>query len=913
MYSVEISINSGAWTQVEVVSISPFSLSVEKDQNFKRLGWGEIQMKNNPNTSGELFQDILNTSYLYMIEIKVTLGSFSATGYFSKNDCSFDYNRRIIKVTPTISDEYTKFLETWETEVDFNDYIFYSNPININVPFREVTTLHDWRYDGQYGTALIKENDEWVGNGEFDAYFNTGGDPNISSISDPTIGFTSYVGSYTLQQRIDILLGNDYGDYVLSSVTINESKTITTWLTKKRYLHCLTEFTREVIIVPDTDADPVGYNMREAIFFNGEACHKWTRTPLGLDAQGYIDNNLWTMGAIETVNLTTPQVVYRSQTSKIDFLEDGIKQTVASPMTLKEMLNYYLVNTDAEFADKEVVSTFFFNDNEGSISLLEGREGSNYVTLNKNKLNNIVAFNTNDIVVLDEGNENLTKNFSIKTILEDLAVLFNVFWFFDSNGNLRIEHIRYLDIAKQSTVIDNNNLLDYTENWAYDKSNMYSEITYKQTNAKNINFTDNKIEYSAIVSNTRNKQIKKTYNTSVLSTDLGYAVLNPSDVNDGIILAIIDDTRTVINSDGAIDGINQVNGELAMSRLLYEYHRYEGTWEVGEINGVTKEFLNTQRTKTSGELTLKGINDSMFFTSPLGIGILESGTIDLDKQLTKIKLRYRYNTTPESDTFALMAEQSLDFYEAESLLIDLGIAGQASSYIISDPTYYSFSASGGNRIFSITGVDGIDWTATIDQSWVSIVYPELVYANLAAFPATGTVGNLYKATDTGLYYIWELSAYNEVLPAELTYISGVGNGQVELSTITNPNVAYRYATLEITTSDSARSVDLSQKFNTPNSYFDIIYFDTPDVHLDSGLGTMSYSIKNLGFADTRTITITTKNSSGTVISTTTESLALAYLESRVFYSDFGDYPGTFTKTLDTEDESQDSTYTVYHT
>jgi phage gp36-like protein len=57
------------------------------------------------------------------------------------------------------------------------------------------------------------------------------------------------------------------------------------------------------------------------------------------------------------------------------------------------------------------------------------------------------------------------------------------------------------------------------------------------------------------------------------------------------------------------------------------------------------------------------------------------------------------------------------------------------------------------------------------------IYPEIIkriirdystsYANLAAFPATGVAGKKYIATDTGLTYIWNDTAYEQVAATDL--------------------------------------------------------------------------------------------------------------------------------------------------
>src|SRR4029077_17544023 len=60
----------------------------------------------------------------------------------------------------------------------------------------------------------------------------------------------------------------------------------------------------------------------------------------------------------------------------------------------------------------------------------------------------------------------------------------------------------------------------------------------------------------------------------------------------------------------------------------------------------------------------------------------------------------------------------------------------------------------------------LDATAKVPAAQLpSYVDDVLEYANLAAFPATGTVGVIYVALDTGKIYRWSGSAYVEISPS----------------------------------------------------------------------------------------------------------------------------------------------------
>ena len=314
-------------------------------------------------------------------------------------------------------------------------------------------------------------------------------------------------------------------------------------------------------------------------------------------------------------------------------------------------------STENTYENYGVVSTFLFNDLD-DVAPISAYEGKNYVTNNTNELNNTKIFFTKDILETlgSDNTENLPKT-TFKDFYDDLNKLFNglLTWdIIDDDGGdndkyLRIEHIKYIDLTFASTDIGNANLMSFINNFEFDKSEMFNLIELNQVNAGYKDFTENKITFNSIVSNNRNKDIKLERTTSKISTDLRYAIESSTDLSNGIILVVTDSAEeNVLNKECQVSGQIEVNGYAAYSTLLITYCTYEGVWEEGWINGVGDdfkfEFDFTKRNKVGIELTLKGLENDIIYTTQIGDGLVDDGTVDFENETTNLKLRYRYKS-----------------------------------------------------------------------------------------------------------------------------------------------------------------------------------------------------------------------------------------------------------------------------
>lgn len=693
------------------------------EKYFYRILWGKIQFSNKPylysksnNNVYRLFDFIQSNEFSFSqkILVKFITSNIEIIGYFGKNDCNFDYDRKIFTVEPTVEDKYTPILENWENEVNFDDFELTNDSVNIEITNTELKTFQDWPYPsitigGQPYTPRnrVKESD-YSENGGLSLYFD-GNKPRETLFEDEYYGFsgihqifTSIIedfGSFSLQDRIDILgqtpnvenastLPMQYGDYELSKFRVYEGTRVGGLSGNKwRQIYCQTWFSREEeikvdVVDPENEygyESPVGegWHMRVSRIKEGKNAHLWTRLPFN----GAYSNS-WGV-PIEFINVSQSSYEwnwYKYLETSLQYDNSANSIELVSTINLRDFIQRILQNTDTSLSTMLFKSTFFFNDFEEDLEILKNTTGYNYVTGSLNYLNGCKLFFTKDLVVPGDDEVDNYPRFKFKSILEDLNKVFinKLTWFIDENNNFRIEHVKFIDLKKTSLDLTSDPLINFTTYWNFDKSNMFERFEYKQINAGYPDFTNNLVTFDKIVSNNRDSDLKKEIITGLISTDAKYCILNSTKIKDGVILITTDSNNKVLNKTGIISNVVETNGYLALSNILYDFGRYEGMWHTGIINSKNTTFTVTERNKIGIDLKLKGLQKSLFYTTQIGIGLIDDGEIDFENENTIIRLRYRYNSNVNGDTFVLVFQKQTDFIGAVNNWADI------DNYVISN-------------------------------------------------------------------------------------------------------------------------------------------------------------------------------------------------------------------------------------
>jgi hypothetical protein len=616
-------------------------------------------------------------------------------------------------LSPSLQQGYSIYIYTIlsdETGTDTIDYI----DLNFSVTFvnilatthtvdvkmqdsdlKTITIWSDWLHGA---TEKFKKSDFESDFTDLTDYFNSNGSPkddpakgvnpnqyapysvNVSEINNRKIEeLGSEVITINDQYIADIESSLDEYGFELSDITLYLCKSNRIWPFAQKYRTRATiKFSRFEQKVTDGES-PVGSGWDDSGYVDNNNKRLFTKKPFDGTDYG------WTRGSIDTTPGTVGgrDYIQKINSTKLSNYPDGDTSLQVQGMDFKVVTQSVYNGTFETLTNRSINSAFFWNDSDSVVTV---DSGINYITNEENHLNNISAVHTYQFKNEDDDSEDSILRISFKDLISDIKKLFNfqVFWWIDTSDVLHIEHIKYIDLPDARQIMDltisatdntpylkNQRLLSEISNYNYEKSEMYSLVEFKIVNSGYTDFTENKIVFDKIVSNKRNKDIKDTITTQVLSTDLKYAVHSPGDLENGIVLINHDGNYNSVSANSPISNRDIENGNLALSNILLTY-KYEGTYLDGKINGSNVSFDITTRTKKGREFTIKGIYDYDYFKNILGVGFIQSLTHDLENESTKITLSYRFGSGVESDQFLLMISEVGDYDGAENIMYNLG-------------------------------------------------------------------------------------------------------------------------------------------------------------------------------------------------------------------------------------------------
>ena len=673
-----------------IKKVGSANVSRDKNEMYYRIKLGEITFQNIPEYN--IYDIIDSVTFTTEIKIKIVYGSLTVEGYFAKIDCSFDddKNGKIIIAKPAIQDQYRLFLENYETEIDVakGSYTYETGSIQT---INESLIVWTYWFKGStrqtYGKKKLKNSDYEVLNDpgikDFAGFFNANQSPNITRLGSDPYNATDENG-FSLQDvvnDIDTLLPLS-GGWELCEVTIWEgSKYRNAVLTKMRYFYVTCKFASERVFVPTSDGTQYGDLVYPAEDEGWEALsdepvfepqsrgiygYYFGRPPFN----GAYADNFWELQPTETNDGNGGGASFYwnySKTTKINYPgsaeDDGIT-TLNSLIGFKDFLTYMYRQMHPDLSTKEVKSLFFFNDDEGSFDFMAGLTGCNYVTTEPNELNYLKTFHTYTLKTnIDESGEDEDSSLIItfKKMLDDLQKLFPVKIYVDESLNLWIEHVKFFELQKSTIEVYDRPELVNTKRFEFDTSELFDKKTINQINSGSEDFTKNTMKFEQAVSNNRNKDLLLEVTTELFTTDLGHCLRNPNDLTNGLVLVLSKDGK-IINDTGLVSGEEKENGALSLSQLLVKYWTYEGVWVEGQINDEDYKFNNPLRSKVGKEeIMFRGVEPSLYYTTPIGVGLIDDATIDLTNETTSAKLRYRYNSNiiGDQEQFLVYAEDGL--------------------------------------------------------------------------------------------------------------------------------------------------------------------------------------------------------------------------------------------------------------
>ncbi len=313
---------------------------------------------------------------------------------------------------------------------------------------------------------------------------------------------------------------------------------------------------------------------------------------------------------------------------------------------LYDMFNYF--RTAICPAINSITSDFFewnpIGDTPGYLA------GNNYVTGATNHVNLLALAEKADMLGLTSENPN--SKLSWKILTEIVRECFQVYWYIDSLGNARFEHIKYYlrSVKFDLTSIPFKSKSFYRNIFSYQKDKRPKYERFHWSEAISTDFVGSEISYSSLCVNKNSKENVSSNGLSYITTDLAYIATSPSRINkDGwalIALELSSGMYAVAIEAGLITTIPQPNAHLSWANLHYNYFRYYRVLLEGTMNLISQTFLSVKRTKIQKGVKfnyccsddLDGQTD--LITTQVGDGSISGASLSLKSDLLQTDLLF---------------------------------------------------------------------------------------------------------------------------------------------------------------------------------------------------------------------------------------------------------------------------------
>lgn len=646
-----------AGNQVEVHYVCPFNtkdfklIETEYPGNkFTRVNFsGNVILRNHANQNDyDIIKNIEQDSdfavrsmrLYFVIEKNTATQNYPVweeewRGYFSPIvDCKYNDDDCIVEFTPTVWDKYSCFLNEYDIEHNIaglykdtaSQYAYATGaamPGNIKCEF----AIGQYEYGEPLPYVALQQAGAWnppsglgVGDCEFNSFITSYGTITGDGQFPVSAGWQVFEN--------DILVDK----YALVGTSAN--------------VYINTKYIREVSY-EDTQVAPAGsgWILLGLESYLGNLKYKYARPPIDAsiatynqilcrEHDGFLGNGAYS----EYYSLDTSTIQTEVYYNWGKFLFDVISDLV--------------VEADCEGRITEYYSDFFLStanpvimDNYGEARTFR------YLTLHH-------ASNIKDPTTDSPARQ---WNLSLKTLLEALREMFQVYWYIDDSGRFRIEHISHPDF-QQTANVQNLNLIEQgaftrrKNRYEYTKDEMPSRDHWQQPiELANTDFKGVDIIYLQEPTNAREESNVRQH-TITLMSDLETANNSPTDIsNDGYFLidshyGINDATPyngLVVNEDfGKLSGEKLKNAALSIANLQYYFWKHERPLLYGTMNNAETTFFTKINTIIQEPLKLPICYDLNFYdpvTTEMGTGKIIKTDKSLYDETKTITITYASN------------------------------------------------------------------------------------------------------------------------------------------------------------------------------------------------------------------------------------------------------------------------------
>lgn len=277
--------------------------------------------------------------------------------------------------------------------------------------------------------------------------------------------------------------------------------------------------------------------------------------------------------------------------------------------------------------------------------------GINYVTGMSNVVTNLAMSYKADVAIVHPDEYATIGMTTFDSLMSSLQTIFNVDWFIDNSGRVRIEHIKYFSsvLGHNSTVSPHARWNEANKIYSYNKQEMPNTEVFSFEEQQSVDFVGLPIVYSGscVVDDSNSDQSgQKEYAVSGITTDLNYIDNYPSNINNaGFVMVVFEDNGAnlmVHKEIGKLTGVLINNAHLSWANLHYNYHRYGRVLLQGNMNGVNETFFTANPIKIQKDVKLNICCGDEFDPTGIliqtGIGIGEVETADQQDNIITMQI-----------------------------------------------------------------------------------------------------------------------------------------------------------------------------------------------------------------------------------------------------------------------------------
>ncbi len=326
---------------------------------------------------------------------------------------------------------------------------------------------------------------------------------------------------------------------------------------------------------------------------------KWVRRPF----DGYYDTYDYTL-VIPCTNTVVAKIIIPGTTITYDRCR-----------SFADVLDYVAKETCGQVVG---IRSDFFNINPVGDSP-DYVAGENYVTEAANQLNDLLVLQKSDFLTPDSSNAATKGLITFKNLIADVCTLFNMGWYIDADGYLRIEHRKYFEAYQLQNSIDltgeraNNGQRLYE----YDKTNLPQKETWAWMDEVSDDFNGYPITYDPNC--TDETQADKSYRIENFTTDVDYMQAGPSEISSEGFVLIARSGTDAIQATSPVSGLVINNGPLAQVTLQPAYYKWGRVLIDGVMNGDATAFDSALHLRKTKNLILKGCCQDFTFENSYAI------------------------------------------------------------------------------------------------------------------------------------------------------------------------------------------------------------------------------------------------------------------------------------------------------